>query len=216
MDGETAQERVVLCESIERLQHPLMAGEAEIVDRAVEKRRREFVAGRTLARRAIGGLGFAPVPILRRGRAPVWPEGVVGSISHCDTHCAVAVGSVARVRSVGIDLEVIGRVSDALWKYTFVADERACLAAAPVAERDRLATLMFSAKEAFFKMQYPLTGMMLDFTDADVTALADGAFQLSLRTLLPTIPHVIEGRSAQPVPGIVLCQVWLGRASSGK
>jgi len=59
----------------------LFPREAAIVERASDKRRREFTAGRECARIALGKLGIAPVPILigERG-APQWPPGIVGSL----------------------------------------------------------------------------------------------------------------------------------------
>jgi 4'-phosphopantetheinyl transferase EntD len=62
----------------------LFPEEITLVARATEKRRREFTAGRECARAALAGLGLAAVPILRGYRgAPQWPDGVVGSITHC-------------------------------------------------------------------------------------------------------------------------------------
>jgi 4'-phosphopantetheinyl transferase EntD len=63
---------------------PPFPGEADLVADAVEKRRREFVTTRRCARQALAQLGVPPVPIRPGpGRAPVWPAGVVGSLTHC-------------------------------------------------------------------------------------------------------------------------------------
>src|SRR5262249_41084450 len=75
--------------------HPLMPGEVDAVSRAVPSRRREFALGRWCARRALGGLGIAPQSIpVGEGRAPTWPHGVVGSITHCREFVAAAVARV--------------------------------------------------------------------------------------------------------------------------
>ena len=52
---------------------------------AVERRRRDFVAGRTLAHRALAARGADRGPILWGPRhEPLWPEGWVGAISHAE------------------------------------------------------------------------------------------------------------------------------------
>src|SRR4051794_27548381 len=73
---------------------------------AVEKRRREFFAGRIYARQGLLELGQKPVPILPKlSRAPSWPEGFVGSISHCDSVCAAVVGRSSKFHAIGLDIE---------------------------------------------------------------------------------------------------------------
>ncbi|MEU2758298.1 MULTISPECIES: 4'-phosphopantetheinyl transferase family protein [Streptomyces] len=58
--------------------------EARIVERAVALRKREFATTRRCAREALARLGLPPVPILSdRHGAPRWPEGVLGSLTHC-------------------------------------------------------------------------------------------------------------------------------------
>jgi 4'-phosphopantetheinyl transferase EntD len=62
----------------------LFPDEREALGRAVEKRRRGFVTSRARARDALARLGIAPQPIPSGSRGkPVWPAGVVGSITHC-------------------------------------------------------------------------------------------------------------------------------------
>ncbi|MEV5463347.1 hypothetical protein AB0L17_35085 [Streptomyces cellulosae] len=81
---------------------PLLGAESGIVAGAVGKRRREFATVRWCARRALTDLGIAPVPILTgEGGAPAWPDGVVGSMTHCDGYRAAAVAHAGEVRGVG-------------------------------------------------------------------------------------------------------------------
>ena len=71
----------------------LFPEEAALVGKAVERRRREFTTGRACARRALCLLGAPVGPLLHGQRgAPMWPTGVVGSITHCDGYRAAAVG----------------------------------------------------------------------------------------------------------------------------
>ena len=73
---------------------PLFPEEEALLLRAVSKRRNEFALSRTCARRALANIGVAPCSILRTSdRAPIWPSGIVGSITHCKSYTAAAVCS---------------------------------------------------------------------------------------------------------------------------
>lgn len=70
----------------------MLPSEEALVARAVDKRRREFATGRDCARRALSQLGWDEVPILAGPkREPLWPAGIVGSITHCPGYCAAIV-----------------------------------------------------------------------------------------------------------------------------
>ena len=80
--------------------------EEPLIARSVAKRRNEFVTVRYCARQALGDLGLPPVPILKGDKGePCWPDGVVGSLTHCEGFRGAVVGRRAEVRSVGIDAE---------------------------------------------------------------------------------------------------------------
>ena len=170
--------------------------EAAIVERASDKRRREFTAGRECARIALGKLGITPVPILigERG-APQWPPGIVGSITHCDGYRAAAVARASDVAAIGMDAEPGEPLPRGVLDVISLPAERARLAALaggrPAVCWDRL---LFSAKESAYKAWFPLTGRWLGFEDADVTISPDGTFTARLRTRLT------EPTEAQPAP----------------
>ena len=171
----------------------LFPQEAAIVERASDKRRREFTAGRDCARIALGKLGVAPAPILigERG-APQWPPGIVGSITHCDGYRAAAVAHASDVAAIGLDAEPDDPLPRGVLDVISLPAERARLTALAVAWPavcwDRL---LFSAKESVYKAWFPLTGRWLGFDDADVTITPDGTFTARLRT---------ELTEAQPLP----------------
>lgn len=146
-----------------------MAEEAGLVDRAVDRRRREFVTGRRLARAALARLGHPPVPIRQGpGREPIWPDGVVGSITHCDGYRAAAVASEQQIAGLGLDAEVHGRVSSAVADLITGVGERGHLAALAASEPDiDWASVLFSAKESIYKAWFPLTGRWLDHQQAE-------------------------------------------------
>ena len=160
----------------------LLPQEAAIVERASDKRRREFTVGRECARITLGKLGGAPAPILigERG-APRWPEGIVGSITHCDGYRAAAVAYADDVAAIGLDAEPDDPLPRGVLDVISLPAERARLAALagewPAVCWDRL---LFSAKESVYKAWFPLTGRWLGFEDADVTITPAGTFTARL------------------------------------
>ena len=82
----------------------LWPDEAAAVARAIPKRRGEFAQGRSAARAAMGLLGHPPMAIpAGSDRAPIWPKGLVGSITHTNGLCAAALSQNAA--ALGIDAE---------------------------------------------------------------------------------------------------------------
>jgi 4'-phosphopantetheinyl transferase EntD len=156
----------------------LYPAEATYCARFAPKRRNDFTAGRLSARRALADLGIGHFPIpANADRSPRWPAGIVGSISHTDGYACAAVALESAIGSIGVDVEIVGRVTRNLDPLIFTRRESAFLATLAEAERARAATIIFSAKEAFYKCQYAVTRTWLDFQDATLeltTAEADG------------------------------------------
>lgn len=133
------------------------------------KRQRELATGRELARRALAAMGrpTAAIPI-GTDRAPRWPEGVVGSISHTSELCAVALVERGRLQALGLDLELETALGPETWPSVLTPAELARLETRPRTERLHWATLTLSAKESFHKLMQPRVGETLDFLDAEV------------------------------------------------
>lgn len=84
----------------------LIGSEREAVADAVTGRRREFAQGRMCARAALAKLGVDPVEIpVAADRAPCWPAGVVGSVTHKSAFRAAAVARSHDLMGLGIDAE---------------------------------------------------------------------------------------------------------------
>ena len=144
----------------------------------VPKRIREMIAGRILARVLMARFDLAEQPLPRgHDRAPVWPQGFVGSITHCNTVCAVAMAPKAQFGALGIDIEPDEPVRGALWDRIARPEELARLAPLD----GRRIRWLFSAKEAFFKAQFPVSRRMLVHHDVSVTPLEAGAFTVAVR-----------------------------------
>jgi len=199
----------VRCAPIGTLQRPVFAEEWECVRNAVEKRQREFVAGRTLARQALESLGIPCGAILRgEDNVPVWPCGIVGSISHCDTHAAIAVAPAAAMLSAGIDIEIAGHVRPDLWPMIFTPEEICFLDTLPPPRQRRCATIGFAAKEAFYKCQFPVTRQWVEFTEASVEFEGDTEFTLRCQKKLEGLPHSIRGAIMDVDDETLVCVVW--------
>lgn len=124
--------------------------------------------------------------MLGNGRgAPLWPTGVIGSMTHCDGYRAAVVARGTAAASIGIDAEPNQPLPSGLLGQFALPSERDQLgelaARHPSTHWDRL---LFSAKESVFKTWYPLTGRELEFHEAELTINpTDGTF--TTRLLVP-------------------------------
>ena len=161
------------------------------LSRAVDKRRADYLAGRALLIRAFEALGLPPQPVgTGPDRAPIWPTGVTGSLSHSRTTCACIVSTQTHLR-IGIDVEraLSTKSEAAVRKVALTPPERALVAAHP--EAADLPTQIFCAKETLFKALYPVVQEVFGFDCAEITALPDETqIQLRLtRTLHASLPE---------------------------
>jgi 4'-phosphopantetheinyl transferase EntD len=128
---------------------------------AVLARRNEFIAGRCCARMALAQIGQAAcaLPIDVDG-LPIWPIATLGSITHSRGLCCAVAASANNMMYLGVDLEKTNRLSSR-------AMERVVhpLEVATVGENQALGSLLFSAKEAFYKAQFPILGAKPNFKD---------------------------------------------------
>ena len=144
----------------------LWSPEREWVEGAAPKRLQEFSAGRVCARRALARLGIAEMPIrISSDHRALWPESVTGSITHTDGFTAAVIGERNKFRAIGIDAEVIRQSIQEISSHILIPAEKSWVESLPAAEQAKGVTLMFSAKEAFYKCQYEVTQQWLDFKD---------------------------------------------------
>lgn len=174
----------------------LFPAEREAVARAVAKRAREFSTGRLCARAAMAALGLPPRPVpVGSQREPVWPDGVVGTISHGGELCLAAASGRDRVLALGIDLEVGDPLDPELRRLICTPDE---LRAAPVwgvAGVDPH-KLVFSAKEALYKALFPHARRYIDFLEVEIGVDAGaGAWRPT------TLPPDVAGLVGAPIEG---------------
>ena len=158
----------------------LLSAERDAIEGAAQTRVEQFTAGRVCSRLALARLGVAATTPIERGedRAPIWPRGFTGSITHTDTWCAAAVAQLGELRSLGIDLESATPLKEALWRRVCTPEEREWLRELP--DPGRMGKVLFSAKEAVYKCQYPLTSQFLGFHAVQVE-VGDGSFHAVFR-----------------------------------
>jgi len=167
----------------------LLPEEEPAIAGAVEQRRREYTAVRVCARLALARAGLPPAAIVPGpSRAPIWPPGVVGSMTHCAGYRGCAVARSEVIAAIGIDAEPHEALPAEVLPTVASRAERAALAALAGADPatcwDRI---LFSAKESVFKAWFPAAGAWLGFDDAEVVIDRPGTFTARLAVPGPVV-----------------------------
>jgi len=140
--------------------------EERLVANAVDARRREFASGRRLAHAVLAELGCAAGPLLPgKRRAPAWPVGVIGSISHARGVAAVVVARNPPFAAVGLDVEGAEALRTELIDTVLTAREKLEFAGA---ELGATAKLAFVVKECAYKAWSPTLEAVPEFTDVEI------------------------------------------------
>ena len=197
---------------------PVLPEEAVAIRKAREARVREFSGGRTAARGALHLVGQEPQPIpMGRDRAPVWPDGMTGSITHDDLACLAIATRTSLFSAVGADLEPDSDLPAELIPEICTQAEQDWLATHGYSQQARLARMIFSAKECSYKCQYTLSGEMLEFHDLEVR-FSDDLQSFTTRFLRGAAPFVagteLEGHCLA-VSGHILTLMTLSARHAG-
>jgi 4'-phosphopantetheinyl transferase EntD len=205
-----SSDAIVFERGVELVDDRLFPEELACVRNAVEARRAQFGSGRLCARQALAQLGFEERPLtVAQGGSPAWPSGAVGSITHTSTYCAAVVKPCPPWRGVGLDAENVRALDADIVRAITTDTERLWLSGLAHEDRAQAGVLVFSAKEAYYKLQYPLTRRFLDFADVEIAASpTSGTFRVQART--ETLPELalVEGRFTI-ANGMVLCGIEL-------
>ncbi|MFD8571757.1 4'-phosphopantetheinyl transferase [Streptomyces sp. NPDC059639] len=161
----------------DRLDIELFPQEEAALVGASAKRRAEFTTVRTCAREALHARGHAPAPLLPGERgAPRWPDGMVGSMTHCAGHRAVAVADAGEVAALGIDAEPHAALPEGVLDRIARSEELAALRTLSGPTPTAWDRVLFSAKESVYKAWFPLVRRRLGWRDVSVTFAEEGAF----------------------------------------
>lgn len=195
---------VVVAELVgEGLPDALLPAERAVVATAVASRVQQFAAGRLCARRALEQLQGVAAQALLSGpdRVPLWPDGVTGSITHTEGLAAAVVGPGAAFAGLGLDVEPRGAVKPHLWEAVCRDEEVEWLHGLGDAALDA-ATLLFCAKEAFYKAQYAAVAEWVGFKDVRVQFSLSG--DTGRFVIEPQRPLRVAERHAGPIVGSCL------------
>ncbi|CAM3787540.1 4'-phosphopantetheinyl transferase Npt [Vibrio aerogenes CECT 7868] len=162
--------------------------------RAVLKRQCEFLTGRLCARQALEAAGVSTIADIGIGdfREPLWPEGIVGAITHSNDRAAAVViksETMPDVKGVGIDIEQVMKEDTAanLRKQILLPQEMDYSRYFP--SFAAYATLVFSAKESIYKAIFPRVRKILDFNCAAVTGADSQCIVFTLQEdISPALP----------------------------
>ena len=142
---------------------------------AVVSRKRDYLMGRYCAKQALLNFG-SPTANLTPGKngCPIWPKGVIGSISHTNGMAVAVVADQQLYSGIGVDMEkrvseneankimpVIGAPEE--WEiitHNFQGDIKTGF------------TVLFSAKESIYKALYPSVNDIFDFSEARLASFA--------------------------------------------
>ncbi|MET0268012.1 MAG: 4'-phosphopantetheinyl transferase superfamily protein [Duganella sp.] len=168
---------------------------------SVRKRQAEYFHGRLAARQALARYGLAHIEVTTGAqREPCWPTGIIGSISHNNDYAAAVALRNSEHGAIGIDIETVLDASGAaaVARIALDAGELEWLRRqAGPASMELLLTMVFSAKESFYKAAFPAVGHIFDFSAVRISALdlAEGALELELCvTLCATLPAGMRRR----------------------
>lgn len=190
----------------------LYAEERRIIAASAALRRRTFASGRRCARDALAEAGLPPAMLLRADDgAVIWPEGIIGSISHTQEWAvaAVAVRELCRAQSLGVDLERIQTLGSGVLELVATDEERQALSAA--GGSDWQATALFSLKESLYKCLRPLCGRFIDFDEVQISDIAGGRPRLCFRSdeLRQRFPVSAVNLRMAVTPAHVFTLAWL-------
>jgi 4'-phosphopantetheinyl transferase EntD len=166
---------------------------ASIASRFVQARRASGAA-RIAARELLSRFGHRDGAILKSSSgAPVWPDGIVGSLAHDEEAAVAAVARSRNIAALGIDVEPAEPLPTELQKLVLTARERV------QADDGFGGRLVFAVKEAVYKAVAALDGTPLDYQDietdlaANTARIADGrclALRYSTRPRLMVLAFI--------------------------
>ncbi|CAN7590156.1 4'-phosphopantetheinyl transferase superfamily protein [Variovorax paradoxus] len=180
------------------------------IERAIPARQYEFIVGRLAAESLLAELGLSASQrwVPSKARRPVWPAGVLGSVSHSEKIVCVAIGPrMQALQSIGIDVEYLIQSPETIKaiEMCFRKDELQLLASVKHG-----ALIGFSAKEALFKCLNPLFDKYFDFLDAKVASIDVSNQTFEIELLIALSPQLAKSTI---IPGhyrLFAEHVWTG------
>lgn len=137
----------------------------------------------------VANLALARLGVCSRGidhgdaGEPLWPAGVVGSVTHGERFHAAAAAHTSQVHAIGIDVVTHRELPESLRTYVRTrAETEHLLHLSTVIPEVLWDCVLFGAKEAVYKAQFPITRQWLEFRDVEITfSPHDEQFSASVR-----------------------------------
>ncbi len=135
----------------------LFENEKKIIRNSNKKRIEDFATGRWCSRKVLNQMGLKIRAILNGMEGePIWPKGVIGSISHTKGAYCAASAFQKYYHSIGVDIEERKRkISTGAIEYITNNDEKKWLKTKSN-NQSLDSMLIFSSKESIFKLLYPV------------------------------------------------------------
>lgn len=168
----------------------------------VPKRRAQFLAGRLAAKNALCSIKKTTelqndAILIGQHREALWPKGIIGSISHSDEiSIAVAQPKSTTKLGVGVDIQSILSDDDIAKSRSLVLtarDQTLLEKGVEGQSYNQFFTLIFSAKESFFKAAFNSVGDYFDFDAVSVNSIDMDAQQLTLKCEKTLSKNIILG-----------------------
>ena len=175
----------------------------------VPKKKAHFLGGRYCAHQALSLMkrnesdvpdtyeneknDLVPIQKSEQG-APIWPEGVIGSITHTENFIGAVVESAEKLRGIGIDTEKILGPQSVVMVESLVATEeekRKSLSFDPF----EYFTLIYSAKESIFKCLNPIIQKYIEFHDVTIENVCFDSQAFTFKLLKDINEEFKEGMS---------------------
>ncbi len=142
------------------------------LERAVVKRKAEFLAGRYCANKSLSKLDIVDFSINTGDHgSPIWPSGIIGSISHCTNNAISVACRDGQFFGVGIDIESIISTETRNNIQHLILSEDEVLLLNQSENKSLLFTIAFSVKESFFKAAYGTVRNYLNFDAVSIIAI---------------------------------------------
>jgi len=172
----------------------LSTDESAATQSMVANRLRTYSTGRRAARQCLAQLGIHNFSLLAApSREPIWPDGMVGSLSHTNDDCVAVVAPQHLCRGLGIDVERLVEIGRGEQDLILTPGEKAMLA--ELTTVDHLDCAIFSIKEAVFKSVYPFNHQWIDFQQANVALdIHKGEYAVQFAEEVDPVGFKVAGR----------------------
>ena len=187
----------------------LIGDEVLALEHAAATHARRFAAGRSAARAAMEQLGHVPRPVLQGDSgAPIWPQGLIGSISHAPGDTLAAVTDDPAIRALGLKITLARALESACWPEICTIREMRWLASLGPSQRGHFARLLQCLKLAVYKAHSQISPRNLNWHEIELKVdLRAKCFETSLMVQTPPDVHLC-GRFILLSDGFVAGVEW--------